>query len=108
MLEQAQNRRLLVDSDSDEEPAKSRTKPVAKTKPTDILQEVSGGRGSFTHRTSSPPRPTPLSWAACCLFCACDAGALMPVAHEQLRKPVSLRAELKGDRDQLVILGRVC
>uniref|UniRef100_A0A8D0EUG2 Splicing factor YJU2 n=1 Tax=Strix occidentalis caurina TaxID=311401 RepID=A0A8D0EUG2_STROC len=39
MLEQAQNRRLLVDSDSDEESAKSCTKPVAKIKPTDILQE---------------------------------------------------------------------
>uniref|UniRef100_A0A8C5TT48 Splicing factor YJU2 n=23 Tax=Passeriformes TaxID=9126 RepID=A0A8C5TT48_9PASS len=36
MLEQAQNRRLLEDSDSDEEP----TKPMARTKPTDILQEV--------------------------------------------------------------------
>nr|XP_013814173.1 PREDICTED: coiled-coil domain-containing protein 94-like [Apteryx mantelli mantelli] len=39
MLEQAQNRRLLVDSDSDEEPAKVHAKPVAKVKPTDILQE---------------------------------------------------------------------
>lgn len=39
MLEQAQNRRLLVDSDSDEEPAKPHVKPEAKTKPTDILQE---------------------------------------------------------------------
>lgn len=37
-----QNRRLLVDSDSDEEAAKPSTKPRAKTKPTDILQEVSG------------------------------------------------------------------
>lgn len=63
MLEQAQNRRLLVDSDSDEEPAKSHTKPVAETKPTDILQEVSEGRGFSTHRTSSP-RPNPLSRAA--------------------------------------------
>ncbi|XP_041324101.1 splicing factor YJU2-like [Pyrgilauda ruficollis] len=39
MLEQAQNRRLLVDSDSDEEPAKPRPNPTAQTKPTDILQE---------------------------------------------------------------------
>ncbi|XP_023798687.1 coiled-coil domain-containing protein 94 [Cyanistes caeruleus] len=39
MLEQAQNRRLLVDSDSDEEPAKPRANPTAQTKPTDILQE---------------------------------------------------------------------
>ncbi|XP_009899352.1 splicing factor YJU2 [Dryobates pubescens] len=39
MLEQAQNRRLLVDSDSDEEPARSHLRPVGKTKPTDILQE---------------------------------------------------------------------
>ncbi|NWI76716.1 YJU2 factor, partial [Dryoscopus gambensis] len=39
MLEQAQNRRLLVDSDSDEEPAKSRPNPTAQTKPTGILQE---------------------------------------------------------------------
>ncbi|KAM4761322.1 splicing factor YJU2-like [Cyanocitta cristata] len=39
MLEQAQNRRLLVDSNSDEKPAKSCQNPVAQTKPTDILQE---------------------------------------------------------------------
>lgn len=39
MLEEVQNRRLLVDSDSDEEAAKPSTKPRAKTKPTDILQE---------------------------------------------------------------------
>ncbi|XP_031460513.1 splicing factor YJU2 isoform X1 [Phasianus colchicus] len=39
MLEQAQNRRLLADSDSDEEPAKPGTKPVVKAKPTDVLQE---------------------------------------------------------------------
>lgn len=107
MLEQAQNQRLLVDSDSDEEPAKSRTKPVAKIKPTDILQEVSGGRGSSAHCTSSP-KPNLLSLAACCSFFPCDAGALMPVTHEQLRKPVSLCTELKGDRDQLVVLDHVC
>lgn len=106
MLEQAQNRRLLVDSDSDEEPVKSRTKPVAKIKPTDILQEVSGGRGSSTHRASSP-RPNPLR-VACFVPALCDAGALMPVTREQLRKPVSLCAGLKGDRDQLVILDRAC
>ncbi|XP_039942651.1 splicing factor YJU2 [Hirundo rustica] len=39
MLEQAQNRRLLLDSDSDEEPAKPRAEPTARSKPTDILQE---------------------------------------------------------------------
>ncbi|KAM4883849.1 splicing factor YJU2 isoform 2-T2 [Sylvia borin] len=39
MLEQAQNRRLLVDSDSDEEPAKAHPIATAQTKPTDILQE---------------------------------------------------------------------
>ncbi|XP_066192448.1 splicing factor YJU2 [Sylvia atricapilla] len=39
MLEQAQNRRLLLDSDSDEEPAKAHPNPAAQTKPTDILQE---------------------------------------------------------------------
>ncbi|KAF4804460.1 fibronectin type III and SPRY domain-containing protein 1 [Turdus rufiventris] len=39
MLEQAQNRRLLEDSDSDEEPRKPRPNPTALTKPTDILQE---------------------------------------------------------------------
>ncbi|NXT13341.1 YJU2 factor, partial [Prunella fulvescens] len=39
LLEQAQNRRLLVDSDSDEEPAKRCLNPTAQTKPTDILQE---------------------------------------------------------------------
>ncbi|XP_032937797.1 splicing factor YJU2 isoform X2 [Catharus ustulatus] len=39
MLEQAQNRRLLEDSDSDEEPTKIRPNPTALTKPTDILQE---------------------------------------------------------------------
>ncbi|XP_030112631.4 splicing factor YJU2 [Taeniopygia guttata] len=39
MLEQAQNRRLLVDSDSDEEAAKPLPNPTARTKPTDILQE---------------------------------------------------------------------
>uniref|UniRef100_A0A8C9NGK0 Uncharacterized protein n=1 Tax=Serinus canaria TaxID=9135 RepID=A0A8C9NGK0_SERCA len=44
MLEQAQNRRLLVDSDSDEEPAKARPNPTAQTKPTDILQEPQSKR----------------------------------------------------------------
>ncbi|XP_057274749.1 splicing factor YJU2 [Pezoporus wallicus] len=39
MLEQAQNRRLLVDSDSDEEPVKPHVKPEARMNPTDILQE---------------------------------------------------------------------
>uniref|UniRef100_A0A8D2PMR3 Splicing factor YJU2 n=1 Tax=Zosterops lateralis melanops TaxID=1220523 RepID=A0A8D2PMR3_ZOSLA len=39
MLEQAQNRRLLPDSDSDEETAKPRPNPTAQSKPTDILQE---------------------------------------------------------------------
>ncbi|NXQ24583.1 YJU2 factor, partial [Alaudala cheleensis] len=39
MLEQAQNRRLLVDSDSDKEPGKPRLNPTAQTKPRDILQE---------------------------------------------------------------------
>ncbi|XP_064252519.1 splicing factor YJU2 isoform X2 [Passer domesticus] len=39
MLEQAQNRRLLVDSDSDEEAAKARPNATAQAKPTDILQE---------------------------------------------------------------------
>lgn len=39
MLEQAQNCRLLVDSDSDEEPAKRCPNPTTQTKPTDILQE---------------------------------------------------------------------
>jgi len=107
MLEQAQNRRLLVDSDSDEEPAKSRTKSAEKMKATDILQEVSGDRGPSTRRSSSP-RPNPLSWAPCCLFSPCDAGARMPATHEQLRKAVSLRTGLKGDRDQLVILDHVC
>lgn len=44
MLEQAQNRRLLPDSDSDEEPAKPGTQAALKAKPTDVLQEVSGGQ----------------------------------------------------------------
>ncbi|XP_065515035.1 splicing factor YJU2 [Lathamus discolor] len=39
MLEQAQNRRLLVDSDSDEEPVKPHVKAEARMNPTDILQE---------------------------------------------------------------------
>ncbi|NWU34791.1 YJU2 factor, partial [Hylia prasina] len=39
MLEQAQNRRLLMDFDCNEEPAKPRLNPTAQTKPTDILQE---------------------------------------------------------------------
>ncbi|XP_039590313.1 splicing factor YJU2 isoform X2 [Passer montanus] len=39
MLEQAQNRRLLVDSDSDEEAAKARPNATGQAKPTDILQE---------------------------------------------------------------------
>ncbi|NXR81223.1 YJU2 factor, partial [Pycnonotus jocosus] len=39
MLEEAQNRRLLVDSDSDEEPAKPCLNPMAQTKPTGILQD---------------------------------------------------------------------
>ncbi|XP_037992478.1 splicing factor YJU2-like [Motacilla alba alba] len=39
LLEQAQNRRLLADSDLDEEPAKRCPNPTTQTKPTDILQE---------------------------------------------------------------------
>lgn len=39
MLEQAQNRRLLVDSESDEEPAKHCPNPRAQTEPRDLLQE---------------------------------------------------------------------
>ncbi|RMB98552.1 hypothetical protein DUI87_24768 [Hirundo rustica rustica] len=39
MVEHAQNRRLLVDSDSDKEPAKPCPNPTAQTKPTDVLQE---------------------------------------------------------------------
>ncbi|XP_066061858.1 splicing factor YJU2 [Chamaea fasciata] len=39
MLEQAQNRQLLLDSDSDEEPAKPHPNRRAQSKPTDILQE---------------------------------------------------------------------
>ncbi|XP_061871179.1 splicing factor YJU2 isoform X3 [Colius striatus] len=39
MLEQAQNRHLLPDSDSDEEPSKPHTNSLGKMKPTDILQE---------------------------------------------------------------------
>ncbi|NXK65950.1 YJU2 factor, partial [Sylvietta virens] len=39
MLEQAQNHRLLVDSNSNEEQAKPRRNLMAQTKPTDILQE---------------------------------------------------------------------
>ncbi|XP_054837571.1 splicing factor YJU2 [Eublepharis macularius] len=41
MLEQAQGRRLLEDSDSDEESAEAPAKPFLKAKPTDILQEDS-------------------------------------------------------------------
>lgn len=73
MLEQAQNRRLLVDSDSDEEPVKPHVKPEGKMNPTDILQEVSGGRGSS-------PSPNLLSRAPCCLLCPCSVQcwSLMP------------------------------
>ncbi|XP_025891020.1 YJU2 splicing factor homolog [Nothoprocta perdicaria] len=39
MLEQAQSRRLLLDSDAAQEPARGPAKPAAKLKPTDILQE---------------------------------------------------------------------
>lgn len=56
MLEQAQNRRLLVDSDSDEEPAKPHVKPEAKTKPTDILQEAR------LPQQRAPPRPPSACW----------------------------------------------
>lgn len=46
---------------------------------------------------------------ACFVPALCDAvRAPMPVTHEQLRKPVSLCTGMKGDRDQLVILDRVC
>ncbi|XP_077188034.1 splicing factor YJU2 [Paroedura picta] len=41
MLDQAQARRLLEDSDSDEDPAQAPAKTFPKAKPTDILQEVS-------------------------------------------------------------------
>ncbi|XP_006017573.1 coiled-coil domain-containing protein 94 [Alligator sinensis] len=39
MLEEAESRRLLQDSDSDEEPAQVSPHPAAKPKPTDFLQE---------------------------------------------------------------------
>lgn len=44
MLEEAENRRLLQDSDSDEEPARVSPHPAAKLKATDFLQEVSEPR----------------------------------------------------------------
>ncbi|MEE6487702.1 hypothetical protein FKM82_014990 [Ascaphus truei] len=42
MMEQAQKRRLLVDSDSDEEPAQVKPKHAMQSNPTDILSESSG------------------------------------------------------------------
>ncbi|NXT71513.1 YJU2 factor, partial [Chaetops frenatus] len=45
MLEQAQNRRLLGDSDCGEEPAKSRPSPTAQPKAPDILQEDAQPQG---------------------------------------------------------------
>nr|XP_032603775.2 splicing factor YJU2-like [Taeniopygia guttata] len=51
VLEQAQNRRLLVDPDSDEELAKRCPNPTAQRKPMDTLQE---------HPQSKRPRPA--SW----------------------------------------------
>ncbi|XP_041328475.1 splicing factor YJU2-like [Pyrgilauda ruficollis] len=51
MLQQAQDRRLLVDSDSDEEPAERRPNPAAQRKPAAVLRE--GPRGK---------RPRTESW----------------------------------------------
>lgn len=68
MLEQAQNRRLLPDSDSDEETAKPRPNPTAQSKPTDILQEV-GEPQPFL----SPSPPQVLCPGA---LCACFVPAL--------------------------------
>lgn len=83
MLEQAQNRRLLADSDSDEEPAKPGTKPAVKAKPTDVLQEVSRGQ-----RLVLLPLLLPGSRAAT-LGSALFLPSLLPVTHEQLRKRAS-------------------
>uniref|UniRef100_A0A8V1A791 Splicing factor YJU2 n=1 Tax=Gallus gallus TaxID=9031 RepID=A0A8V1A791_CHICK len=64
MLEQAQNRRLLPDSDSDEEPSKPRSEPAVKARPTDILQEGrrpqlgwSSGRGTPSPSASPGLQP---------------------------------------------------
>lgn len=81
MLEEVQNRRLLVDSDSDEEAAKPSAKPVAKTKPTDILQEVSR-RQSLFH----PPCLLPLPRAAGPGLCSSLPGP----ALRRRRSPVAV------------------
>uniref|UniRef100_A0A8V1A9T4 Splicing factor YJU2 n=1 Tax=Gallus gallus TaxID=9031 RepID=A0A8V1A9T4_CHICK len=58
MLEQAQNRRLLPDSDSDEEPSKPRSEPAVKARPTDILQEPPPGFSPRCSTISALPRST--------------------------------------------------
>lgn len=55
-----------------------------------------------------PPAQIYCPGLRCFVPALCSPGALMPVTHEQLTKPVSLCTGLKGERDQLVILDRVC
>lgn len=100
MLEQAQNRRLLVDSDSDEEPAKSRPNPAAQTKPTDILQEVSEAQPPQPF-----PSPNPLSWSCVCPLCPCSERHRARVTPERLPKAASGCTGLRGARDHLGISG---
>lgn len=80
MLEQAQNRRLLPDSDSDEEPSKPRSEPAVKARPTDILQEVSGGQRFVLLLLLLPGSRAAAPGSAPFLL------SLLPVTHERLRK----------------------
>uniref|UniRef100_A0A8D0C9K0 Splicing factor YJU2 n=1 Tax=Salvator merianae TaxID=96440 RepID=A0A8D0C9K0_SALMN len=57
MLEEAQGRRLLEDSDSDEDQPQGPAKSVLKSKPTDILQEVPRARVHPSPRGISPSLP---------------------------------------------------
>lgn len=78
MLEQAQNRRLLPDSDSDEEPSKPRSEPAVKARPTDILQEVSGGQRFVLLLLLLPGSRAAAPGSAPFLL------SLLPVTHERL------------------------
>lgn len=87
MLEQAQNRRLLADSDSDEEPAKPRPNPTAHTKPTDILQEVRGAQPALPF-----PSPAAVPCSSVCPLCPClgDTGLVSRLSGSQRPSPCAL------------------
>ncbi|KAM8795039.1 splicing factor YJU2 [Eudromia elegans] len=89
MLEQVQNRRLLLDSSTNQEPLKVHTKPMAKMKPTDILQE---------EPQPQPKKPKTESWerSVGTLSSKAQLAGLVTVKKPKLGATLASRTEKEG------------